>query len=286
MIAQLEADASLAEPDRLRDRLEALDRLDAYFPIPLQPAGGAGRFGVELGRRAKAIRDRLEIVNTALYGGIRREIQCGLRPSELLRCGRSSLGKSNLDLPAGGMGYDHLDELVSGVLPFEEPVDAHIGRESETMFYQPTPARHVFRLMELTALTADDVLVDIGSGLGHVPLLVSICTEARSVGVEFEAAYVDCARQCVRSLNLDGVSFVHEDARVADLSSGTVFYLYTPFMGSILSAVLGRLRREASDRRIRICCYGPCTPVVAGESWLAAMCAPDPGRITVFCSRS
>jgi hypothetical protein len=73
---------------------------------------------------------------------------------------------------------------------------------------------------------------------------------------------------------------------VADLSAGTVFYLYTPFTGSILSSVLSRLRREAAARPIRICTYGPCTSAVAGESWLEATAAPVPHRIALFRSRS
>jgi Histone methylation protein DOT1 len=160
---------------------------------------------------------------------------------------------------AHGIGYGYLDELIIGVLQFEEPNTGHVQRGPEMVSYQPTPARHIFSLIGITALTATDVLVDLGSGLGHVPLLVSICTCAHSIGIELEGTYVECARQSARRLNLNKVTFVRQDARAADLSSGTVFYLYTPFMGSILSAVLNLLRREAANRQIRICTFGPCT---------------------------
>jgi hypothetical protein len=98
---------------------------------------------------------------------------------------------------------------------------------------------------------------------------------------------VERARQCAQSLNLhlDRVSFLHQDARVADLSLGTVFYLYTPFTGSILRAVLDRLRREAATRPIRISSYGPCTSVIAEEPWLVAATAPEADRIALFRSR-
>jgi 16S rRNA A1518/A1519 N6-dimethyltransferase RsmA/KsgA/DIM1 with predicted DNA glycosylase/AP lyase activity len=130
------------------------------------------------------------------------------------------------------------------------------------------------------------VLVDIGSGLGHVPLLASILTSARSIGIELEATYVERARQSAESLNLNRVTFIQQDARAADLSTGTVFYLYTPFTGSILSSVLSRLRREAAARPIRICTYGPCTSVIAEEAWLEAAAAPMPQRVALFRSRS
>src|SRR6185312_2094526 len=93
-----------------------------------------------------------------------------------------------------GDAYDWRDELVAGVLPFGEPGEAS-PLPPEMVFYQPTPARHVFDLLDRLALDADDVLVDLGSGLGHVPLLTAICTPARGIGIEIEPVYVAPARK-------------------------------------------------------------------------------------------
>jgi trans-aconitate methyltransferase len=152
----------------------------------------------------------------------------------------------------------------------------------EMLFYQPTPVRHILQLITSSALSEADTLVDLGSGLGHVPLLASIFTGAQSFGIEIEAAYVASAQECAQSLCLSRVRFIQQDARTADLSSGTVFYLYTPFTGSILSHVLGKLRHESTYRQIRICTFGPCTSVVAKEPWLNASALPDPEQITTF----
>jgi trans-aconitate methyltransferase len=154
------------------------------------------------------------------------------------------------------------------------------------VFYQPTPARHIFDLIARTALTERDVLVDLGSGLGHVSLLASICTGARNIGIELEAAYVECARHSAKTLNLNNVIFVKQDAREADLSGGTVFYLYTPFTGTILRAVLDSLRREAASREIRICTFGPCTPTIVEQRWLETLGPSEVDGIAVFRSRS
>jgi Methyltransferase domain len=287
LVEHLENEPSLIEPNQLRQRLEALDRLDAHFPDAYFPDTLSPVVGVEGGlyQRARAIRARLEAVNCELYEAIRCEIRRGSRPDTLLRWIHSSpeIGASS------GMGYDYgydyMDELISGVFQFEEPDDGQVRRKSDMVFYQPTPARHIFDMIGLAALTATDVLVDIGSGLGHVSLLVSICTSASSIGIELEASYVERARQCAQRLNLNRVAFIQQDARIADLSNGTVFYLYTPFAGSILRCVLNLLRREAATRRIRICTYGPCTSVIAEEPWLEASAAPKTDRIAVFCSK-
>jgi Histone methylation protein DOT1 len=175
-----------------------------------------------------------------------------------------------------------LDELIIGVLQFEEPDTTTVQPAAEMVFYQPTPARHIFDLLERTALIEDDMLVDIGSGLGHVPMLTSICTKARSVGIELEPAYVDCAQQAAESLNLSRVTFIQQDARSADFSNGTVFYLYTPFTGAILRATLELLRQQAKSRPIRICTFGPCTLAIAAEDWVDAISQVRPDRISIF----
>ncbi|MGB6897709.1 MAG: hypothetical protein WBE12_03900 [Candidatus Acidiferrum sp.] len=285
LVVQLEGDSSLAERNQLRRRLEALDRLDAYFPDTAEAGFGAESTERELYRRARAVCARLEAANEELYEAIRCEIRRGSRPESLLRWVPAAEGIKDVGGPANGVGYDFLDELIRGVFPFEEPGAGHNARDPEKVFYQPTPARHIFRLIELTTLTARDVFVDLGSGLGHVSMLASICTDARSMGIELEAGYVECARRCAQKLNLNAVTFVQEDARVADLTSGTVFYLYTPFKGSILRRVLDRLKCEAASRRIRICSYGLCTSVIAEEPWLEAATTPEARRITLFCSR-
>ena len=272
LVEELEQDRSLDEPDRLCRRVEALDRLEAYL-IEGNESNGAGIY-----HRARALYAQMEAANLELFRGIRSEIQRGAGRDILLQWYDAGL--------AHGEGYDYLDELIVGVLQFEEPGAGVVPLGAEMVFYQPTPARHIFDLIGRTALTECDVLVDLGSGLGHVALLASICTSARTIGIELESAYIDCARQSALGLNLNNVTFIEQDARTADLSVGTVFYLYTPFSGTILRAVLDSLRREAASRQIRICTFGPCTPTTAREQWLEAMGALDADRIAVFRSRN
>nr|WP_283254741.1 class I SAM-dependent methyltransferase [Luteimonas galliterrae] len=139
-------------------------------------------------------------------------------------------------------------------------------------------------MIRRAALAERDVLIDLGAGLGHVALLAAICTGARCIGIEREAAYVDCARRCANALNLDNATFVPQDVRSADLSAGTVFYLYTPFVGAMLDEVLSLLKRQAASREIRVCTLGPCTAIVAREPWLEATDVPKADRPALFCS--
>ncbi|MEW9624882.1 methyltransferase domain-containing protein [Rhodanobacter geophilus] len=271
LIEALERDGALDAPQRLRERIEALDRLDAWMPAA---AGDA------LLQRAQTIRQRLEAIDAAQFGALRQAIRRGEGRDALLHWWRA--GGAAACRP--GDGYDWLDELVGGVLPFGEPGEVS-ALAPEMVFYQPTPARHVLDLLDRLALSGDDVLVDLGSGLGHVPLLTAICTQARGVGVEIEPVYVQGARACAQALQLENARFVQGDAREADFAIGSVFYLYTPFTGTILRNVLDALRGEAARRAFRVCGFGPCTAALAAESWLVGDGEPAPGRVAIFRSK-
>jgi Methyltransferase domain len=275
LLGQLELDRSLEDPRRLRQRIEALDDLDAYLQD--------GQFiGTALHQRARAVYAEFEAVNFRFYEAIRRDIQRGARGDRLREWMFDWNGAANV---VNCRGYDYLDELIGGILQFEEPSPEIVQLEFEMVSYQPTPARHIFDLIRRTALTERDFLIDLGSGLGHVTLMAAMCTSANCTGIELEPSYVDCARKSARSLNLNNARFIQGDARAADLSNGTVFYLYTPFIGAILRDVLNALRREAARRGIRICTFGPCTPVVAEEPWLSALGPLEIETLAVFRSR-
>jgi len=279
----LEADSSLFQPERLRERLIALDGLDAGF----------GGFDLEdstrcadsrIHQRAKALWTRLEAANAELYQSVRSDIVRGGQPGALLQWLQDSATQNESKSPLPGLDFDCRDEMVSGVLQLREPSEPNLQRSPEMVAYQPTPVRHILHLIAATALAEDDVFVDLGSGLGHVPLLVSMVTGAQSLGIEVQAAYVASARECAQSLQLSRVQFIAQDARDANLSRGTVFYLYSPFKGSILADVLGALRRESMHRSIKICSLGPCTRKVSDETWLKTSEVSDTGSITVFDS--
>lgn len=273
-IEALERDASLHRPERLGERIEAIDRLDALL---VGDVPGAVR------ARASALLAQLEASNQVVYRDIREAIRRG-DGATVLRPWIRALSRPAC-APRHGDGYDAMDALLAGVLALDEPVGEGAPLPADMVFYQPTPARHILDLVERAALDATDVLVDLGSGLGHVPLLASICSGARGIGIERDAGHVDCARRCAASLQLQRVEFIAQDARAARLSAGTLFYLYTPFGGPILRHVMDRLRHEAATRPIRVATLGPCTATLAAEPWLRSTDVPRPDRVTLFHSR-
>jgi hypothetical protein len=274
LVEALEQDAGLRQPQYLRQRLDALDRLE------LLESAGSGTMQPELGRRVALVQADFDALNGALYAQMREDIRHGVLPALLTRCmAEAAHGE------VAGDGYDWRDELLDGVLQLSPPEAVIAALPPEMVAYQPTPARHILSLLARARLTADDVLLDFGSGLGHVPLLTAICTGATAIGIECEPAYVASARASARALQLSNVRFHCQDARAADLASATLCYLYTPFVGAVLHDMLDILRRHTADHRIRIAAHGPCVAALAAQDWLLAEDTPAPDRITLFRPR-
>lgn len=280
LLHRCESQPALLDPDQFAQRMAILDGLEVILDL----AGGldATANSRDILARAQTLTARFEAANTALFAGLRSEIQSGRGPAALDRWLKASEDQDAEIKP--GLSYDWRDDFVAGILRLQEPDSPPTHPGGEMVFYQPTPARHIFEMLRLLNLSPQDVLVDLGSGLGHVPLLSSMATPAQCIGIELEPAYIACAQKAAAQLGLIDVQFVEGDVRWADLSHATVFYLYTPFTGTLLREVLDRLRDEARRRTIRIAAFGPCVEALAAEDWLTAQKPPQPDRIAVFRS--
>ena len=101
----------------------------------------------------------------------------------------------------------------------------------------PTPDAMVKAMLELARLSREDLLVDLGSGDGRIPILAAREFGSRGLGIEFNPDLVAYARErAVREGVADRVTFVQGDIFKTDFSSATVVALFmTP-------SVLQRLR--------------------------------------------
>ena len=185
-------------------------------------------------------------------------------------------------------GYDNLDILINGLFHAEAMPEQTLPLEPEMVYFQKTPARVVFELVEHYPFSREDVFFDLGSGLGQVAMLINLLTGVSAKGIEFEPAFCDYAGNCAAELHLPNVTFINADARKTDYSEGTVFFMYTPFRGEILRDVLALLRKESLHRKITLVTYGPCTAEVALQNWLipATPAGKDMYRLCVFSSCS
>lgn len=130
--------------------------------------------------------------------------------------------------------------------------------------YLPCGVEEILALVREVPVRAEDTFVDLGSGLGRVVILAHLLSGATALGVEIQDPLVRSAQERSAALGLTGVGFVCANAAEIALD-GSIFFLYAPFNGAMLTAVLGRIAEVARRRPIIVCAVDL---ELHGASWL------------------
>jgi hypothetical protein len=284
-LASYESDPRLLDEPSLYARARAIDFADLLGEVSRvsrDPEIG------ELSRRAETLRERLTAIDDSLFSRVRADLLSGSWTAAELR---RELDRFTAYRPeSSGVahhGFDGLDLLLNGVLGTDPAIDPIDPPEPEMVHYEPVPARVILDLVDHVGLTRSDVFNDLGSGLGRVVFLVNLLTGVRCRGVEIRSDLCAAARRVAEQFRLAAVEIIAADAREADYRDGTVFFMFTPFRGALLQAVLERLHTEASQRPIIVCTYGSCTRRVFEAPWLEPVRpdANDDYKLAIFRSR-
>ena len=93
--------------------------------------------------------------------------------------------------------------------------------------YEPTPMPVVRALLELADVGPQDLVYDLGSGDGRIPITAAKEFGARGVGIEIDPALVTQAQANAREAGVeDKVAFRLGDMYAADVRSATVVTLF------------------------------------------------------------
>lgn len=99
--------------------------------------------------------------------------------------------------------------------------------------FTTTPEDVVERMLALAKTGPADVVYDLGSGDGRIPIAAARKYGARGVGIEIDAELVEEARANARAAGVAHlVEFRHQDALTADISAATVVTLYVLASGN------------------------------------------------------
>lgn len=270
-IENIKSNSSLFHEKNFDARIDAIDFLEFHILDQINTLRNTepdqDRLA-ELYRHAEKIKSQLEEIDNRLFSRLQQEIkQKKCRGNAFETIVKEYVNFEN-NKGQDEEGYDNLDIFINRLLSLQNIPEQSRPLEPEMVFYQKTPARIIFELAKNAGFTKDDVFFDIGSGLGQVTMLMNLLTGVQTVGVEFDPAFCKYSKECAAMIGLQDVAFINADAREANYSAGTVFFMYTPFRGKMLEDVLDVLRKESLKRKIRIVTYGPCTPEVAAQDWL------------------
>jgi predicted O-methyltransferase YrrM len=99
-------------------------------------------------------------------------------------------------------------------------------REPDVIFV-PTPPETVDEMLRQAHLKKGDVLYDLGSGDGRIPIAAAKQYGVRAVGIDIDPKLVEEARETARREGVENlVSFRNEDMFLTDVREATVVTLY------------------------------------------------------------
>jgi len=101
-----------------------------------------------------------------------------------------------------------------------------VGQDGKDVVYLPTPPELVNQMLDMAAVTPQDVVVDLGSGDGRI-VIAAAKRGARAVGIEYDGPLVDLSRQnALREGVADRATFVQGDLFATDFSQATVVTMF------------------------------------------------------------
>lgn len=110
--------------------------------------------------------------------------------------------------------------------PAQAPYEPRVGQAGKDVVWVPTPPELVEKMLDMAKVTADDFVMDLGSGDGR-NIIAAARRGARAVGVEYNPDMVALSRRLAQEAGVaDKATFVEGDMYAADISKATVMAIF------------------------------------------------------------
>jgi SAM-dependent methyltransferase len=109
----------------------------------------------------------------------------------------------------------------------QETYEPKPGQPGKDVVWVPTPDAMVSRMLEVVKTTKDDLVYDLGSGDGKIPIAAAKDYGAKAIGIEYNPEMADFARRNVKRAGVEPlVEIITGDIFVEDFSKATVITMY------------------------------------------------------------
>ena len=101
------------------------------------------------------------------------------------------------------------------------------GLRTPDVIFVPTPQEVVDAMLEVAKVTKNDVVYDLGSGDGRIPVTAAKKYGARGVGIDIDPQRIKEANENAKAAGVtDKVKFLNQDLFTSNISEATVVTLY------------------------------------------------------------
>ena len=123
------------------------------------------------------------------------------------------------------------------------------GLREPDVIYVPTPQEVVDAMLKLAEVKSTDIVYDLGSGDGRIPITAAQKYGARGIGIDINPERIKEANANLAKANVgDKVRFLNQDLFETDLSPATVITLY--LLPSLNLKLLPKLKALKPGTRI------------------------------------
>jgi precorrin-6B methylase 2 len=145
-----------------------------------------------------------------------------------------------------------------------------VGQAGKDVVWVPTPQALVDKMLDMANVTAQDVVIDLGSGDG-ITVITAAKRGARAMGIEYNPDMVALAKQNAEKAGVaDRASFMKADIFESDFSQATVITLF------LLPQLNMRLRPTLLDLK-------PGTRIVSNSFTMEDWTADETATVTEGC---
>jgi len=150
-------------------------------------------------------------------------------------------------------------------IQYEEPPGWWRGQPTEKSQYHDNRAYgtpdyfYIRTIIKRLRPESDDIIYDLGSGKGRVLCVMSRRQVRKCIGIELFEELCQVARANAAKMRgrRSPIEIRCNDAVRAELSDGTIFFLFNPFGADTLAEVLAKLKQSlaTNPRRVRLVYY-------------------------------
>jgi precorrin-6B methylase 2 len=145
-----------------------------------------------------------------------------------------------------------------------------VGQAGKDVVWVPTPQALVDKMLDMANVTAQDVVMDLGSGDG-ITVITAAKRGARAMGIEYNPDMVELAKQNAEKAGVsDKATFMKADLFETDLSQATVITMF------LLPQINMRLRPKILDLK-------PGTRIVSNSFTMEDWTADETATVTEGC---
>jgi precorrin-6B methylase 2 len=163
--------------------------------------------------------------------------------------------------------------LAQGTATGQKPFEPQVGQAGKDVVWVPTPQAVVDKMLDLTKVTKNDVVMDLGSGNG-ITVISAAKRGARAIGIEYNPDMVELSKRAAAAAGVsDRATFIKADLFETDLSKADVITMF------LLPSINMKLRPKILDLK-------PGTRIASNTFTMEDWQADETATVTDGCSSS